>query len=51
LRLRGIQKGLADATKDVYVDTQWTFGQVVAVMIFVPVFTEVGYVWLKDKLK
>lgn len=49
LRLRGIQKGLADATSNVYVDNQWTFGQVVAVMIFVPVFTEVGYLWIKER--
>lgn len=48
LRLRGIQKGLANATGDVYVDNQWTFGQVVAVMIFAPVFTEVGYLWIQE---
>ncbi|KAH6662986.1 hypothetical protein B0J14DRAFT_281612 [Halenospora varia] len=42
-RLRGIQNALADATSNTYVDNQWTFGQVVAVMIFAPVFTEVGY--------
>jgi len=42
-RLRGIQKDLANATSNAYVDNQWTFGQVVAVMIFAPVFTEVGY--------
>lgn len=47
LRLRGIQKGLANATGNVYVDNQWTFGQVVAVMIFIPVFTEVGYLRIK----
>jgi hypothetical protein len=49
LRLRGVQKGLADATSNVYVDNQWTFGQVVAVTIFVPVFTEVGYIWIKER--
>jgi len=43
LRLRSIQKALAQATSNAYVDNQWTFGQVVAVMIFAPVFTEVGY--------
>jgi hypothetical protein len=47
LRLRGIQKGLANATSNVYVDNQWTFGQVVAVMIFIPVFTELGYLRIK----
>jgi hypothetical protein len=43
LRLRSIQRALADATSNAYVDNQWTFGQVVAVMIFASVFTEVGY--------
>jgi hypothetical protein len=43
LRLRSMQKALADATSNAYADNQWTFGQVVAVMIFAPVFTEVGY--------
>lgn len=47
LRLRDIQKGLANATGNVYVDNQWTFGQVVAVMIFIPIFTEVGYLRIK----
>lgn len=42
-RLRGIQRALADATSGAYVDNQWTFGQVVAVMIFAPVITELGY--------
>jgi hypothetical protein len=49
LRLRGIQKGLANVTSNVYVDNQWTFGQVVAVMIFAPVFTEVGYLWIRER--
>jgi hypothetical protein len=49
LRLRAIQKGLASATGGVYVDNQWTFGQVVAVMIFAPVFTEVGYLWIQER--
>ncbi|KAH8661675.1 hypothetical protein BGZ60DRAFT_433477 [Tricladium varicosporioides] len=49
LRLRGIQRALADATKNIYVDNQWTFGQVVAVMIFAPVVTEVGHSLLKDE--
>ncbi|KAH8661677.1 hypothetical protein BGZ60DRAFT_433479 [Tricladium varicosporioides] len=48
-RLRGIQNSLADATRNTYVDNQWTFGQVVAVMIFAPVFTEVGYFLLEGE--
>jgi hypothetical protein len=42
-RLRNIQKSLAGATSNAYTDNQWTFGQVVAVTIFAPVFTEMGY--------
>lgn len=49
MRLRGIQKALANSTSNAYTDNQWTFGQVVAVMIFAPVFTEVGYSWVQDR--
>lgn len=48
LRLRGIQKALADTTNNAYVDNQWTFGQVVAVMLFAPVATEIGYSLMKS---
>jgi hypothetical protein len=48
IRLRGVQKALAKSTNNPYTDNQWTFGQVVAVMIFAPVFTEVGYSWIQD---
>ena len=51
VRLRGIQKALANSTTNAYTDNQWTFGQVVAVMIFAPVFTEVGYSWLQERRK
>ena len=49
MRLRGIQRGLANANGNVYVDNQWTFGQVVAVMLFAPVFSEVVYMWLQEE--
>jgi len=49
LRLRGIQKALADGTDNAYVDNQWTFGQVVAVMLFAPVATEMGFSLTKAK--
>jgi hypothetical protein len=49
MRLRGIQKALANSTSNSYTDNQWTFGQVVAVIIFAPVFTEVGYLWIQDR--
>jgi len=47
-RLRGIQRALAGATSNAYVDNQWTFGQVVSVTIFAPVLTEVGYLLVQD---
>ncbi|CZR57808.1 uncharacterized protein PAC_07697 [Phialocephala subalpina] len=47
LRLRGIQKALANATGNAYVDNQWTFGQVVAVMLFAPVATGMGFAKMK----
>lgn len=48
-RLRGYQKALANNSSNAYVDNQWTFGQVVAVMIFAPVFTEVGYLIIQER--
>lgn len=51
LRLRGIQQELSNATSNIYADNQWTFGQVVAVMLFAPVFTEVGYLWFQERRK
>jgi len=48
-RLRSIQRSLAIATNNAYVDNEWTFGQVVAVMLFVPVFTELGFSAMQDE--
>jgi len=49
LRLRGIQKALANTTSNAYIDNQWTFGQVVAVMLFAPVITEMGFAMMKRR--
>lgn len=49
LRLRGIQRSLAGNTNNTYVDNQWTFGQVLAVMIFAPVFTEMGFLFMRGE--
>jgi hypothetical protein len=48
-RLREIQRSLAGATSNAYVDNQWTFGQVVSVTIFAPVLTELGYLLLRGE--
>jgi len=36
-RLREVQRALAKATTNLYLDNDWTFGQVVAIAIFAPV--------------
>ncbi|CAG8954199.1 hypothetical protein HYFRA_00005819 [Hymenoscyphus fraxineus] len=47
LRLRGIQRNLAGNTNNVYVDDGWSFGQILSVMIFAPVFTEMGFLFIR----
>ena len=43
-RVRNAQQALSGAIGNEYTDNQWTFGQVVAVVIFAPVVIEVGYI-------
>jgi hypothetical protein len=51
MRLRGIQKAVALSSSSDYADNQWTFGQVTAVMLFVPLFVEAGYLTLEKRGK
>ncbi len=44
-RLRGVQRNLAEATNNVYVDHDWGFGQIVAIVLFAPVVFEMAYCW------
>jgi hypothetical protein len=46
LRIRNVQQALSNALGNEYTDNQWTFGQVVAVVIFAPVVIEVVVVYL-----
>lgn len=39
-RLRDLQRGLAEATQNIYPDNFWSFGQVMAIVIFIPVITD-----------
>lgn len=39
-RLRDLQRGLAEATQNTYPDNFWSFGQVMAIVIFIPVVTD-----------
>ncbi len=42
-RMRNVQEALANAMGINYTDNQWTFGQIVAVVIFAPVIVEAVY--------
>lgn len=42
-RLREVQKALATATASVYLDNEWSFGQVVALAVFAPVLFDTVY--------
>jgi hypothetical protein len=42
-RIRNVQESFTNALGTEYSDNQWTFGQVVAVVIFAPVIVEVAY--------
>ena len=47
-RLRRFQQQMAQNAGNSDTDGQWTFGQIAAVTIFVPVAVEVCFVWLYD---
>ena len=47
LRLRQLQSNLAIATRSAYADDEWTFGQVVSIVIFAPVLFEMLYCWFE----
>lgn len=46
-RMRDVQSVMVGATGESFSDGQWTFGQIVAVLVFVPVAVEVVFVWRK----
>ena len=46
-RMRGVQKSLARATANLYLDNDWTFGQVVAIVLFIPVLFDMAYCWFE----
>ena len=47
-RLRNFQQQIAENAGNADLDSQWTFGQIAAVTIFVPVAVECGFAWLYD---
>jgi hypothetical protein len=49
-RLRQVQKHMNEVAGGDFPDGRWTFGQIVAVTVFVPVFVEAGFFWRKRAL-
>ncbi|OCL10665.1 hypothetical protein AOQ84DRAFT_387352 [Glonium stellatum] len=49
-RLQKLQTQMTDATGGVYLDKQWTFGQIVAVIVFMPVLTEALFLLRNTKV-
>lgn len=43
LRIRSVQQALSNSLGSGYTDNEWTFGQVVAVVIFAPVIVDMAY--------
>ena len=44
-RLRSLQRKMAKTAGNDDLDNDWTFGQIVAVTVFIPVFVETWYAW------
>ena len=44
-RLRSLQREMAKTAGNDDLDNDWTFGQIVAVTVFIPVFVETWYAW------
>jgi hypothetical protein len=49
-RLRQVQKHMNEVAGGDFPDGRWTFGQIVAVTVFVPVFVEAVFSWRKRAL-
>jgi hypothetical protein len=49
-RLRSYQKDITTAAGGDFPDEQWTFGQIVAVIVYMPVLVEVAFTWKKQSL-
>jgi len=50
-RIREAQKTIAEATGNSYKDNEWTFGQVVAIIMFMPILSDMVYSWWYRDLK
>jgi predicted small integral membrane protein len=49
-RLRQLQSNMTQAAGGSFPDGQWTFGQIVATVVFIPVAAELMFVWKKRSL-
>ena len=43
VRLQKLQTQMTNAAGGVYLDEQWTFGQIIAVIVFMPVFIQIWF--------
>jgi len=50
VRLQKLQTQMTNAAGGVYLDEQWTFGQIVAVIVFIPVFIQVWFLLRNAKI-
>ncbi|KAL8708039.1 MAG: hypothetical protein Q9220_007035 [cf. Caloplaca sp. 1 TL-2023] len=48
LRLRQFQAAISSNTGNIDHDSEWTFGQIAAITVFVPVFVECWFRWARD---
>jgi hypothetical protein len=49
-RFRRLQSDMIGAAGGSFPDEKWTFGQIVAVVTFIPVVVEVGFLWSRRSL-
>jgi hypothetical protein len=49
-RLRQLQSDMTQAAGGSFPDGQWTFGQIVATVVFIPVAVEITFVWKRRSL-
>ena len=49
-RFRQLQSAMVEAVGESFPDGQWTFGQIVAIAVFIPVLAEVVFLWKRRSL-
>ncbi|KAF1834755.1 hypothetical protein BDW02DRAFT_568721 [Decorospora gaudefroyi] len=49
-RFRRLQSSMSEAAGGNFSDAEWTFGQIVAVVVFIPVLSEIVFLWKRRSL-